>query len=95
MLREAETVKTLALEIGKKLFSFLLKPEEDLRTTSSLSDPRHGFPRAIEMRSWWRNVFQFDISTLEMLGKGSLDALGEHAAEGLLKTIHGEEGKAS
>ena len=30
-------------------------------------------------------LFSFDISVLEMLGMGSLDALGQHAAEGLLR----------
>lgn len=38
---------------------------------------------AIELRGWWKQALKFDISTLEMLGAGSLEALGQHAAEGL------------
>jgi hypothetical protein len=30
---------------------------------------------AIEMRSWWKTTFGFDISVLELLGMGSLQAL--------------------
>ena len=39
---------------------------------------------ALELRAWWKQVFSFDISVLEMLGMGSLDALGQHAADKLL-----------
>ena len=38
---------------------------------------------AIELRAWWKLALKSDISTLEMLGAGSLQALGQHAAEGL------------
>lgn len=39
----------------------------------------------IELRQWWRQVFGLDVSMLEMLGTGTLDALGKFAAEKLLK----------
>lgn len=35
-------------------------------------------------------MFGFDISVLEMLGMGTLEALGKHAAEGLLSLVQGE-----
>jgi hypothetical protein len=44
----------------------------------------------VEMRSWWRQAFGFDISVLELLGMGNLDGLGKHAAEGFLKTLSEE-----
>jgi NADP-dependent 3-hydroxy acid dehydrogenase YdfG len=47
---------------------------------------------AIEMRSWWKGVFGFDISVLEMLGMGSVLALGERAVEGLLARVEAESG---
>ena len=42
---------------------------------------------SVEMRSWWRQVFGFDISVLELLGMGNLDGLGKHTADGLLKAL--------
>jgi hypothetical protein len=41
----------------------------------------------VEIRSWWRQAFGFDISILELLGIGNLDGLGRHAANGLLKAF--------
>ncbi|KAI0889325.1 fatty acid synthase S-acetyltransferase [Annulohypoxylon maeteangense] len=87
LLKAAESSKTLALEIGKKLFDLLLKPQEDLNTSMSLVDLGLDSLVALELRAWWKQVFSFDISVLEMLGMGSLDALGQHAAEGLLRVL--------
>ncbi|KAI1460402.1 fatty acid synthase S-acetyltransferase [Annulohypoxylon moriforme] len=87
LLKAAESSKTLALEIGRKLFDLLLKPQEDLNTSMSLVDLGLDSLIALELRAWWKQVFAFDISVLEMLGMGSLDALGQHAAEGLLRIL--------
>jgi hypothetical protein len=87
MLKSGETADFLAREIGKKLFSFLLKPEEDLNTTLSLSQLGVDSLVGVEMRSWWREVFNSDISVLELLGQGNLDSLGKHAAARLLKAL--------
>ncbi len=46
---------------------------------------------AAEMRQWWKQVFGFDVSVLEMLAMGTLEALGMHAADGLLKHFHGND----
>ncbi len=90
ILKAPESSALLANEIGKKLFDFLLLPEEDLDTSRSLADVGMDSLIAIEMRSWWKQVFGFDISVLEMLGMGTLDALGAQAAAGLLKLAGGE-----
>lgn len=45
---------------------------------------------AIELRAWWRQVFGFNISVLEMMSMGTLQTLGQYAAKGLLKSV--EEG---
>jgi hypothetical protein len=42
---------------------------------------------SVEMRSWWRQAFGFDITMLELLRMENLDALGRHAAEGIGKTL--------
>ncbi|KAF5239311.1 hypothetical protein FANTH_10014 [Fusarium anthophilum] len=87
ILRAPETAKFLALEIGKKLFNLLLKPQEDLNTSMPLVDLGLDSLVAIELKAWWKQVFAFDISVLEMMGKGSLDVLGQHAADGMLKNL--------
>ncbi|KAJ5263648.1 Acyl transferase/acyl hydrolase/lysophospholipase [Penicillium angulare] len=91
LLTNVDSAHFLAVEIGKKLFSFLIKPEEDLVTWCSLGELGMDSLVAIEVRQWWRQNFEFDISVLEMLGMGSLDALGEHAAKGMLKLLHGDQ----
>ncbi|KAF1990145.1 hypothetical protein K402DRAFT_371161 [Aulographum hederae CBS 113979] len=92
LLTAPSTATFLAREIGKKLFDFLLKSEEDLDTSLSLADLGMDSLVAIEMRSWWKVVFGFDISVLEMLGKGTLEALGRCAAEGVARGVVGEGG---
>lgn len=81
----------LANEIGKQLFALLLKPEASLNTSMSLTDLGMDSLVGTELRSWWRQAFGFDISVLEMLGKGTLGALGQHAAEQLLKLVAMED----
>lgn len=58
-----------------------MKPEQDLNESLSLVD------LGIELCAWWKQVFGFKISVLEMLGKGTLEALGEYAAEGLVHAL--------
>ncbi|KAJ3955154.1 hypothetical protein N0V92_008317 [Colletotrichum tropicale] len=89
-LKDPDTAKTLAHEIGRKLFSLVLRSDDEIQTSASLADLGMDSLVAIEMRSWWRATFGFNISMLELLGMGNLDALGEHAADGLLKALKGE-----
>ena len=87
ILKTAEASSFFAAEIGKSLFSLLMKPEEDLNTSLSLIDLGMDSLVAIELRSWWKQAFGFDISVLEMRGIGTLEALGQHAAKGLIGVI--------
>lgn len=91
ILRQPESIQLLAVGIGKQVFGLLLKPGENLQTSCSLADLGMDSLVAIELRQWWKKTFEFDISVLEMMGMGTLDALGEHAAKGMLKLFHGEE----
>lgn len=91
-LKSAEAAAFFAGEIGKRLFALLLKPEEDLNTSLSLVDLGMDSLVGIELRAWWKQAFGFDISVLEMLGMGTLEALAQHAAEGLLQIALAERG---
>ncbi|OAQ63678.2 polyketide synthase [Pochonia chlamydosporia 170] len=85
LLKTEESANLLAIEIGKKLFGFLLKPVDELNTSAPLSQLGLDSLVSVEMRSWWRQAFGFDIRLLELLGMGTLDELGRHAVKGLLK----------
>ncbi|PWY84422.1 polyketide synthase [Aspergillus eucalypticola CBS 122712] len=87
ILRSGESASLLAREIGNKLFNFLLKTGEDLNTSLPLSQLGMDSLVGVEMRSWWRQAFGFDITVLEMMGLGNLEGLGKHAAEGLAKLL--------
>lgn len=94
LLKTPEVAKIFSLEIGKKLLDLLLKPQDDINTSWALVDLGLDSLVALELRSWWKQVFSFDISVLSIMGMGSLDALGQHAADELLKrlTEEGEKG---
>jgi aryl carrier-like protein len=82
-LRTPETTNMISLEIGRQLFSLLLETEQTPDTEMSLTDLGLDFMVAVELRAWWKLVFGLDISVLEMLAMGTLEALGKRAAEEL------------
>ncbi|THC87882.1 hypothetical protein EYZ11_012672 [Aspergillus tanneri] len=88
-LSGAEASKTLATEIGRKLFTLLLKPLDRLDLQLPLSELGMDSLVAVEMRIWWRQSFRFDISVLEMLSMGSLEVLGRHAANKVAQSLRG------
>lgn len=89
LLLSDETTAFLAHEIGRKLFAFLLLNDEDLDAAMAVSLSQLGVDSlvGVGMRNWWRQAFGFDITVLELLGMGNLEALGKHAAEGLGKLL--------
>ena len=80
LLQSAEAAKIFAGKIGKKLFDLLLKPQEELDTTLPLVNLGLNSLVAIELRSWFKQVFSFAIPMLEMLGMGSLDLYARFAS---------------
>ncbi|KAI4228292.1 MAG: hypothetical protein L6R36_001722 [Xanthoria steineri] len=93
LLKTAGAASLFAMEIGRKLLDLLLQPQEELNTDLPLVDLGLDSLVALELRAWWKQVFSFDISVLEMLGMGSLAALGQHAADCLLRIAQEESGK--
>ncbi|KAI0185566.1 acyl transferase domain-containing protein [Xylaria flabelliformis] len=87
VLRTDEAARILSIEIGKKIADMLLlQPEVDVTAMNVLlRDLGMDSLVAVELRAWWRQVFRLDISVREILGTGTLGALGKLAADGLLK----------
>ncbi|KAI1820897.1 hypothetical protein F4861DRAFT_545132 [Xylaria intraflava] len=83
LLREPGTATLLALGIGKKLFTLLLKPEQEPNISLGLAELGLDSMVAVEMRSWWKLTFGLDITVLEMLAMGTLEALGKKAVKEL------------
>ena len=92
-LKDPSAATFFAREIGKRLFALLLKPEEDLNVSLSLVDLGMDSLVGIELRTWWKQAFGFDVSVLEILGMGTLEALGGFAAEGLLRKAVADQGE--
>lgn len=78
--READAAGILAHEIGKKLFALLLKPDEEANVALGLAELGLDSLIAVEMRAWFKQAFALDISVLEMLAMGTLEALGKKVA---------------
>ncbi|KAF2814498.1 polyketide synthase [Mytilinidion resinicola] len=86
ILSTSDATTLLSREIGKRVLALLVKgDDEDVDTSLGLADLGIDSLLAIDMRMWWKQVFGFDISVLEMLGMGTLEQLGKLAASGLLK----------
>jgi aryl carrier-like protein len=83
ILEEETGVEFLAQQIGKKLLHFQLRSEEDVDITCSLKTLGMDSLIAIEMRNWWRQTLDFDITILELLGAATMTELGEQCAKGL------------
>lgn len=88
-LKEPASVLFLANEIGSTLFSFLMRPIEELDVKQPLSAVGLDSLVAIELRNWSRQRLGVELSVLEILGAASIEKLGEAAAEGLLVKLGG------
>jgi aryl carrier-like protein len=87
ILAEDESIEFIAVETGRKIYDFLLKPDTPVDTSLSLSQVGLDSLTAIELRRWFRQAFGLSVSVLEIMGSASLKQLGETTA-GKLKEKH-------
>ncbi|CAG8961993.1 hypothetical protein HYFRA_00014100 [Hymenoscyphus fraxineus] len=80
ILDQRESMVFLAREIGLRLFGFLMRSEDELDISMSLTAVGLDSLVAIEMRNWWRQNLGFDVTVLEILAADSIEQLGELAA---------------
>lgn len=83
MLNEQSNLAFLTHEIGVRLYSFMLKSEDDIDVTQSLSALGVDSLVAIEIRNWWRQSLGLELSVLELMNLGSIEQLGKNAADAL------------
>jgi aryl carrier-like protein len=83
-LGEAGSVEFLAVEVGRKVYDFMLKPgEEDIDISLSLAQIGLDSLMATELRRWFRQVLGLQVSVLEIMGSGSLRQLAETVSASL------------
>ncbi len=87
ILKTNEAVETLAIEIGRSIFSLALRDPEQLRLDLTPLDLGLDSLLAIELKRWWRQMFGREVSVLEITGAGSLLELGELAVRTLDKVL--------
>ncbi|ROV97139.1 hypothetical protein VMCG_07466 [Cytospora schulzeri] len=90
ILERKESVDFLALEIGKKIHDFMLKPDEEVDTSLTLGQIGLDSLMAIELRRWTKQALGLNMSVLEIMGSGSLRDLGGMVAAKLNEEIRGK-----
>ncbi|KAI1117885.1 hypothetical protein F5Y14DRAFT_402316 [Nemania sp. NC0429] len=86
-LDSADNIKFLATEIGKRVYSFMLKPVEEVDISLSLVEVGLDSLMAVEMRRLWNQMFGLTISVLEIMSLGALENFGKLAAQGLKQRL--------
>lgn len=82
-LDQKSSVDLIAKELGNCISSFLMKGDDGVDLTSALSTLGVDSLVAIEVRNWWKQNLGVDVSVLELLSGGSIEQLGEMAANRL------------
>jgi acyl carrier protein len=76
VLKSQSSIDFITNEIGTTLFSFMLRPVEELALGASLDALGVDSLVAIELRNWFRQKLGIDISVIEILGSASIENLG-------------------
>ncbi|KAK6956533.1 hypothetical protein Daesc_001811 [Daldinia eschscholtzii] len=95
LLKAKSSIKFLATEIGKKIYDFLLRPDEEVDINLTLAQMGLDSLMAIELRRWFKGAFGLTLSVLEIVGSGTLHQLAELAAAKLLEKLESESQKAT
>lgn len=85
LLKSAETALRLAQEIGKTLFGFMMRSEDELDLDLSLDIIGIDSLISIEVRNWIRRKLGAEFTLLEIVRAGSVRHLGALAQEKLVK----------
>ncbi|KAI0378980.1 hypothetical protein F5Y04DRAFT_290700 [Hypomontagnella monticulosa] len=95
LLKEESSLNFLGHEIGRKIYDFLLRPDEEVDVTVTLAQMGLDSLMAIELRRWFKGAFGLTLSVLEIVGSGTLAQLAEFVAGKLLEKLESEAQKAA
>jgi len=79
LLKAPEAVDLLAREIGKTLYGFMMRTEEEMDLSSPLADLGIDSLVSIEMRNWIRQRIGVDFTVLEIIRSANIQELGRAA----------------
>ncbi|KAK1141874.1 Mycolipanoate synthase [Aspergillus melleus] len=82
-LEQKASADVIAAELAHCVASFLMREEDEVPTSATLSDVGVDSLVAIEVRNWWRQNLGVDVSVLELMNGGTIEALGGLAAKRL------------
>lgn len=88
VLDHPESYVLLRDELGRKIVSFLFKPDEEIDTAKSLADMGIDSLVVIEIRNWWCQTLGLEISVMEFMNAGNIDGLAHVALNGLKAKFH-------
>ena len=89
-LDQSSSVHTISKELGNCVWNFLMKGDEEVDLTCTLTAVGVDSLVAIEVRNWWKQNLGIDVSVLELMSGGSIDQLGELAAKRLKEKYLGK-----
>jgi aryl carrier-like protein len=79
--------------IGVRIYQFMMQPVEDLNPSISFKSLGVDSLITIEIRNWWRRNLGIEISVLEILDAGTIEALGELAIQRLRAKLQAKDQK--
>lgn len=82
-LDQKSSADFIAKELGNCISNFMMKDDEEIDQSLSLTAVGVDSLVSIEIRNWWKQNLGTDISVLELLGGGSIQQLGAMAAQRL------------
>lgn len=83
ILDHSKNLESIIDELGRKILSFLFQPEDEVDTTKPLSEMGMDSLVIIEIRNWWCQTFELEISVMEFMNGRTIERLANLAVNGL------------
>ncbi|ETS87760.1 hypothetical protein PFICI_01588 [Pestalotiopsis fici W106-1] len=84
-LRNKATIQFFATEIGKKIFEYRLRPDEEVDTKSTVARMGLDSLLSVELARWFKSAFGVRMGVLEIVGGGTLEQLATMTAGKICK----------
>ena len=77
VLERPETAALVAVEIGERVRVILMRGDDPVDVRLTPQQAGVDSLMAVELRRWWKVTFGVEVTTLEIMGSGTLNDLGE------------------